>query len=188
MVMLCVGAPAAIVILTDPGFVLPRYLLVPATGVLLLMGMLMGRLFDRSGVGRAFALLALAAFVAANSRDTAQLLRDGRGQYSRAIKEMAANSSDSQLRIGGDHEFRQRTVLSYYQPSLPAGRSLAYVRSQPPAEVAPEWVVMHSFDPDEVPAAPAIVDELGRGYKLFRVYPSGPLSGWHWYVYKKVES
>ena len=186
MVMLCAGAPAAIVIFTNPGFVLPRYFLVPATGVLLLMGMLLGRLCDRNRVGRVIAFLAFAAFAIANSLDTARLVRAGRGQYSRAMHDIAANTSESLLRIGGDHEFRQRTVLSYYQQSLPAGKGLEYVSSEPPAEVAPEWVVMHSFDPGELPATPAIVDSLGREYKLFRVYPSGPLSGWFWYVYRRT--
>lgn len=185
MAMLCVGAPAVIVVLTNPGFVLPRYFMVPITGVLLLMAVSLGRLFDRGREGRVISVLALALFIGANGRDIAQLLTDGRGQYSRAVQDMAAATPGSLLRIGGDHEFRQRTVLNYYRTSLPAGKRLEYISSEPPVDIAPEWVVMHSFDPEKVPPTPAVVDALGREYKLFRVYPSGPLSGWYWYVYRR---
>ena len=185
LLMLCAGAPAIVMIVTAPSFVLPRYFIVPATGMLLAFAFLLGRLFDRGGGHRAVSVLALAAMFVANSQDTAQLLSEGRGHYSQAVQDMAANTPGSLLRVGGDHEFRQRTMLRYYGASLPAGKTLEYVPIERLQEVAPDWVVMHSFDPDAVPATPAIFDGAGREYRLFRTYPAGPLSGWHWYVYRR---
>ena len=185
MAMLCAGAPAVMTILTTPEFVLPRYFMVPATGVLLLAALLLGRMFDRTRRGRVMSVLVVIIILFANSRDTARLLFDGRGQYSRAVQDIAANTDGDLLRIGGDHEFRQRTMLQYYRSALPAGKKLEYVPTDRLRDVVPDWVVMHSFDPEQVPATPAIVDAAGREYRLFRIYPAGPLSGWYSYVYQR---
>jgi hypothetical protein len=180
--MLCLGAPLLMMVLAPPE-ILPRYFIVPATGLLLLTAMLLGRLYDRGGPNRAAAVVVLLLVLGLNSRDTARLLKDGRGQYRRALTDIASNTPGDVLRIGGDHTFREKTVIDYHRSAVPSKR-VEYVSGDGPEAGVPDWVVTHSFDVEQDPAAPAVVDQTGRQYKLFGVYPSGPLSGWHWYVYR----
>jgi uncharacterized membrane protein len=188
LAMLSVGGPAVMILAVPMDHLTPRYLMVPMIGLLFAMAIVLGRLMERSQIRRRVALAALAAVLVMNGLDTVRLLRDGRGHYRQALADMAAASTAPILRIAGDHPFRHRFVIGYHQTALPPGYSTRYVAVDQLGQAAADWIVLHSFDPDRDPPLRQTQDPMGRAYILFRTYPSGPLSGWHSYVYRRGNS
>jgi hypothetical protein len=49
------------------------------------------------------------------------------------------------------------------------------------------WFLVHRFEGQPAPE-PALADPAGNRYRLEADYPSGPLSGWRWGLYRRVAS
>jgi hypothetical protein len=98
----------------------------------------------------------IALFVVVNAIQILPFLRYGRGQYQRALHDVGPV-------VSGDSAFRDRMLIDFYNPSL------RYV----PRSQNPEWLLVETNGP--IP-----------GYALVRAYPYGGISGWTWYVYRRV--
>src|SRR5574342_1386507 len=164
----------------------PRYFIVSAAGALLLVGYVLARLWSSGRAGRTVGLLALAGFLLGNGAHTARLLRDGRGQYQRALRYVAERSPTATITVASDWDFRNQMVIQYYAKAAGPGHSLQYYRrKQLPAE-GPQWMFLHRLDGEDAPT-----DDLsGEGrvrYRLDRTFPHAPLSGWTWYVYRNLD-
>jgi hypothetical protein len=114
---------------------------------------------------------------------TASLLRHGRGGYTSAFRYIASQTPSDPITVGSDHDGRNVLLVHHHGPDAVRPRILNYIpRSEMPAGGV-KWLLVHRLDhaprpPDEV------LDDRGNAYRLERIFPHAPLSGWDWYVYR----
>lgn len=163
-----------------------RYFVVCIAFMLLVDGAALARLYERGPRARAVSLALLALFVLANGRQTTVLMRFGRGHYEDAVRFIVTQSDRGRAVIGGDHDFRVERVLWFYRQELGA-TGLAYVAHETWPQQGVDWLLCHreSHYPPE-PPAPAIEDWVGNRYDLAAVYPAAPLSGLHWFIFRRT--
>jgi hypothetical protein len=181
-----VVSPVLLALLQPTNLWAERYFLVSAVLWLLLAARLLAWAAARSVAGRAIALLVLALFVAGNASRIAWLLEDGRGAYSDALRYMAAHSSDAAVTIESDHDFRNRLVVEYFAPRLGTSKPIRYVRQSDLGTPGPQWYLAHRGLDERSPAA-LLADRLGNRYRFEREFPTAPLSGWRWFVFRRVD-
>jgi len=75
-------------------------------------------------------------------------------------------------------------VLGFYVPLVPEKR-FEYFKGELPAQ-GPEWFIRHSREGLPSPS-PVLVVENRLHYTLARHFPGSGISGWHWYLYRRVE-
>ena len=139
------------------------------------------------GRRRAIALVAVAAFAAGNAYRLALLARDGRGDYRAAVRYLAEHEPSAEIRIGSDHDFRNRLLLRYYGGELPEGRTLVYVPQLRKLASWPPWVLAHRYGAR--PDAPGeLRDPEGHRYEAVAAWRSSDLSGFRWTLYRRAES
>lgn len=165
----------------------PRYFIVSAALALLLAGYLLARLWDAGRWARLVAVVVLAAFLVGNSVHAARLLRDGRGQYSAALRYLATQTPTPTITVASDSDFRNFGVVDYYASAVGPGHRLQYFPGNQLPPEGPQWILVHRLD-DTTPVPGASLD-IGDHwhFKLARVYPHAPLSGWEWYVYRNLD-
>jgi hypothetical protein len=176
-------SPVALLALQPGELRFERYFLVNAT-LFLLFGA--GELTALAMRGRGWRLLGvvlLAGCLAGSGVRIARLLVEGRGQYRAAIRHMAEATPTPTIVVGSDHDFRNALVLRYHAERLGLGARFVYApRGAWPAG-GPHWVLLHRFE-DQAPPGATIADPAGSLYRLEAVYPSAPLSGWRWYLFR----
>jgi hypothetical protein len=161
----------------------PRYFLVSMLFLQLLISWLLVRVFHWSRNGKVLYVLLLAAILAGSAASTASLLAVGRGGYQAAVRFMLEHSSDRDLTVGSDHDFRNSLVLRYYFPRSGGNRRLVYYSLGQWPQAGPEWVLIHSQEAEFTPRE-TLTDNSGNPYRLLAVFPYAGLSGWHWAVYR----
>jgi hypothetical protein len=179
-------APALLLLPARPEYLNPRYFYVIIVALLVLASYVLGRVdrWDRAGLPAFVGLVAL--FLLGNAAALYDFLTHGRGQYRAAVEYMAANSPPGVIQVTSDHDFRNPMLLKYYSSFLPAGREFGYhSMSTPPAD-PPEWLILHSEQP-EVRFHRHVADERGNRYSLARVFPYAGLSGFHWALYRPAD-
>jgi hypothetical protein len=179
------AVPLGILAIHQPGFVAPRYFLMSVLLLLWLLAAQAGELLRGGKAARVAAVVLLTIFALGNLRETRASLQHGRGQYWRALTFMANHSAGPVLHLGSDHDIRVGIVVGYYADLLPAGKQLAYYRHDQWPENGPEWLVRHRHG-RLYPIEPEFVGRAGNRYRLERVFPTGPLSGAHWIVYRNA--
>jgi hypothetical protein len=129
-------------------------------------------------------MLILLFFLAGNVQRTIDLITVGRGGYRQAVEFMAGQTSGSDIRVGSDHDFRNKMVLQYYLQYLPSDRRLLYFdKNQWPAG-GPEWIITHSQIADFNP--PWVIEIQGYAkYFLSGNFKYKGLSGFHWALYRQ---
>ncbi|HEY1765499.1 MAG TPA: hypothetical protein VGF85_11285, partial [Opitutaceae bacterium] len=125
------------------------------------------------------------AFVFQNGRSVSALFKYGRGNNSDAIHFMLTNGGLGPITVGGTHEFRIGTVVEYFGRTEPWARRIRYLTSRNWPDSGVDWLVAEkeSFE-DPKPSGPVCVDGNGNRYELAAVFPTAPLSGLHWFVYR----
>ena len=162
-----------------------RYFLVCVPLVLILLGGLLGELWQARGLKRALAVVALLVYFVLNGVHLSWLIRDGHGQYTQAVTYLGSQSSHGvELQISGDHDFRLTTMLDFYQTALPAEVGVDYKHRNDVPRGGTEWVITHALEPAQKPSPSMVI--YGQTYRLQGVFPSSPLSGFTWYVYRKA--
>jgi hypothetical protein len=174
--------PTTLVMLHGSMFVDVRIFLIALAFLLLLSSAVLSWLWRQGRPGRLICVLSLAAFLTANGWHIATLFEYGRGQYSDAIRLMADQSHRASVVIGGDHDFRIATTLSFHGPRVLRQRASRYCEqgSWPPE--GPEWVICHSYE-DPTPPLPQIKDNKGNEYELVKSFETTSLSGLKWFIY-----
>lgn len=180
-------APAMFGLLAPPELLYERYFLLPLAFWLLLLVLVLADLLRRGAVFRGIAALVLIALCAGNLLHTARLLRLGRGQYIEAMTFMADHTEDKTILIAGDHDFRHRMVINFYADHVPTNKQFIYKGRYIMPREGIDWYLAHSFDLVPDPALQAR-DRYGNAYDLAASYPCAGLSGWNWFVYRKVDS
>jgi hypothetical protein len=177
--------PIVLIAVRGSDLIYTRHFIVGTAFVLILLSILLGALWDRGQVARAVCVLFLLTFAAVNGAHLKNLVANGRGRYRTAIRYIDEHSGRPAVVLGADHDFRIGVVLDYYLPRTAIPTQIRFVKQDSwPAE-GPEWVLMQkeSFEP-ATPDASGMTDGAGNRYGFVRSFPSAPLSGLHWFLYK----
>jgi hypothetical protein len=187
LVTACVITPGLIAWISSAGFLLPRYFLIPMTCQLLLLAIVIGEVWRMGLNGRAVAILIMTGFIAANALYTRRLLLDGRGHYLDALRFIVAHSPPGEIFIAGDHDVRQRTIVSFYLPYLRSDKAIRYVEHDQTATAAPRWMLVHRWKGESAPPEVFTV-QLGRPMAFERraAFEASPLGGWRTFVYERI--
>lgn len=164
-----------------------RYFLVALAFLLLLMGRVLGRLWQSNRVGKIVCGLFCSLFVILNAQSIGSLLKYGRGQLADAVNFMAQNAREQPVSFGGEQDFRIEFMLGFYWRELMGDRPANYYDHDHWPNAGPEWVVFHK-ESFTSPIAPGkrFTDKFGNGYELVRTFPTTPLSGVHLFLYRKI--
>jgi hypothetical protein len=149
-----------------------RYFVVTLPFLLIWMARAIGSLSRHSRFGYVAGAFLVVAYIGTQSLSIAELLQYGRGGYQDACRYMNANSHQGPVRVVSDHPFRARMVMSSYADSR-----LQHVDAEA------EWLVLQTEQPL---AAPALLERAGQRFRFERHFPTAPLSGMHWYVYRSL--
>jgi Dolichyl-phosphate-mannose-protein mannosyltransferase len=164
-----------------------RYFIVMLGFLLLLFGRVLGWLFQSGRAGKIACGLLCSLFVALNAWDVGSLLKYGRGHIAEAIQFMDQTAKQQPVSFGGEQDFRIEFVLGFYWREMMGDKPASYYdHDHWPAE-GPEWVIFHkeSFALP-VPPGKRFTDKFGNWYELVRTFPTAPLSGVHWFIYRKI--
>jgi len=185
----CVGcvAPLLLILAVNRTAVYPRYFLISAAFLLLLLSHALAGLARIERFGKPLYALLVAAFLAGNAIHTIRLIEFGRGAYRDAVVMMEQQTLGPTITIGSDHDYRNGLVLDFYRLQLPLRKDMVYFPLGGWPKKGPEWVVRHSKEVD-YRAPDTAADHQGNTYRLVRQFPYAGLSGWHWAVYHNNNS
>ncbi|MEO5814261.1 MAG: hypothetical protein ABIT20_03165 [Gemmatimonadaceae bacterium] len=177
--------PLLLVLVRGSNVLYVRHFITAAIFLLLLLGQLLGAWW--SDGRRTRAVIAAGAFAAINLWNVMDLAMHGRGQYRAAIAYMTEQGDgDATITIGSDHDFRVGTELAYYLPRAETTRRLAFVAQGEWPDNGPTWLILHrEANARLTNIAPVVEPGPGMRYRLSRSFPSAPLSGLHWFVYRR---
>jgi hypothetical protein len=166
----------------------PRYFIVSAALGLLVVAYVLSRLWHAQRGARVTVTVLLAGFFLGNTLDTLRLVADGRGLYSAALRYVADHSPPGVITVSSDADFRNFTVIDYYKTAVGPRHELRYFSANQPPPGGVQWVFLHRLD-ESTPVPPATVhDAEGRVYEQFpRPFIHAPLSGWEWYLYRRID-
>ena len=176
-------SPAVALALKPPDVIYIRYFYVNILFYLVLLAGSLAWLRESQRFGTWMAWGAVAAIVAGNSFQTFALLRNGRGDYEGALRDMAAQSREPVVHIGSDQDFRNDLVLWFYAPRVGGPRPFQYHRRNDWPPGGPEWFILSQGDLSSFPRVMPSPD--GRRYELVRLAPASQLTGIGWGVYHK---
>lgn len=163
-------APLVLVPATNPPFLFPRYFLVGLAFMPILAARVLTPLTARVRWTVVTGLLLL------NGWSYAEFWSVGRGHYAEALLDISAASAGVPAAVRGDHDFRTRKIVHFYRDRLSAPHAgLRY------SEANPEFFIVSHPDAAGPP------DWCGD-CELFGRYPSSPLSGARWLVYRRSPS
>ena len=176
--------PVLLIILRGSALIYTRHFLLGSVLSLLLVAFLLGSLWSRGRGGKVAVSAALVLYAAANAVHLQSLAEHGRGRYQDAIRFMAEQTPGRPLTIGGDQDFRIVTELDYYMPRF-LGDQGQYVRDGHWPPGGPMWVIANA-DHYEPPVLPHNIyqDAAGNEYMYVRTFPTAPLSGLHWFLFR----
>jgi len=178
-------SPLVVLVLQPGQLHFERYFVLSAALALLLLARPIAALAARGLEGAAVAALLLLVFGAGQAPRLERLLRDGRGQYRAALAGLLAWDTSPRVFVSSDHDFRNGLMLRHYSARVHGGERLVYVPQGSWTGAGPGWFLAHRFEGEPAPEA-ALSDPAGSRYRLEAAYPSGPLAGWRWGVYRRV--
>jgi hypothetical protein len=161
-------------------FMHPRYFLPMLPFLLLLSARAIETGLRAHGVRALFATTLGMAVTVGQYGSLRQLQTAGRGQYRAAMQFMDEHTTTPIASIGSDHDFRNCMLVDYYGRGV--GRvKLRYITQDRLATSPAAWIILHSAGP----VAPSRRVYSGSlQYDLMRFYPSAPLSGFSWSLYR----
>jgi len=182
-----VVGPAMLLLLSRPKFLAPRYFLVLVPFLLWLVADGLVRLARARPVGTAVAGTLAVLFLVGNAAAIRGLLRDGRGQYLAALEFIVQNEDGPVAKVTSDGDGRNFPLIDYHRFRLAQPERIQYVPENSVLQDMPTWVLAHRFA-SAPPPARIVLGPTGRRYDLLRVFPSGSLSGWEWWLYRLAPS
>jgi hypothetical protein len=192
-----IGAPAVVLLALRPDVLAVQYFVVNIAVGLLAVSLLAGALWDRGGWVAAGAAALLVLHIGGDAVNVLRLFRLGRGAYREGVRYMAAHTPGQAITVTSDHDFRNGTILAYYERTLPGGKRFEYIPQarQFPVEAVDDaalgsspagaaWMLFHRIAPERG-VVPRIADRNGTTYALVKTLPYADLAGWEWYIYAK---
>jgi hypothetical protein len=164
-----------------------RHFLLPIAFVLLLLGSLLGALWQRGPRGRAAAAALLAGYGIANAAHLRELFASGRGENAAALRFVLAGSPPGPVSIGADDDWRIQRVVAFHGAEVPGGERIRFETRSEWDAAGPAWLIVNR-DAQELPLARGeeIRDAAGRRFGFVRAFPAAPLAGLHWFVYRNL--
>jgi hypothetical protein len=173
-------SPTLVLAVMRPDVMFVRYFLLSVAFGLIAVGCLLAVMWRRGGAGRLAACALVLLFLVGNGVNVAGFYRHGRGAYLETLLFMLDRTPNRRPVVTSDHDFRNRTVILYYNRFLPPSRQVVYAKRAR----SPEWLLLHRIgELGEV--MPVVGDRSGTRYQLRKVSPYSDLSGWHWLLYRK---
>jgi hypothetical protein len=179
-----VVAPMLMVIVARPKYLYVRYFIVCFPFFYLLLSYLLCHLY-RSVKNNARWLVVAAVFLllAGQINRLVPLLELGRGSYRAALTHILENSPEGIVRIGSDHDFRNRMLVDFYAPFLTRSHTLRYIPQTDWHREPPDWILTHSGEVSYQPPPDITVPGVGV-YHFFAAYRFSGVSGWNWFLYR----
>jgi hypothetical protein len=181
-----VVAPAAVMSLFRPSVVAVRYFLIGLVFFLLLASGELARGWRRGGAVRVLCGVLIAGFLIGNGVHTSRFLSLGRGGYAAALQYMADHTDGAEIRVSSDNDFRNGIVLRFYEPWLPEGKRLVYLRRENRRTDA-DWRITHAPSRPAIPA-PVVRDRRGQRFSLAAEFDHAAISGFYWAVYRRADA
>jgi hypothetical protein len=177
--------PILMVTLHHSDAIYVRHFIVGSSFLLILISLVLARLCERGWPRQILCALLLISYFALNSWDVAAVLKYGRGHYTDAVHYLIQNTKRPEITVGSDHDFRVSLVLRYYVDQASGDQTFTYYPRSSWPHQGPEWLVYHKESIEDPSSAQAnITDDFGNHYELEKTFPTAPLSGLHWFVYR----
>src|SRR5262249_8546536 len=90
------------------------------------------------------------------------------------------------VRVGSDHDFRNRLVFDYFAPRVAGGDRLRYVEQSRWRLELPDWILRQSEDPFATPSQRWSLI-TGDTFELRGEYRFCGSSGWSWFLFKRID-
>jgi hypothetical protein len=177
-------APALMLLITRPTYLYFRYFIVCFPFFLLLASRKICSLGQSSAGWRWLVFGVLALLAAGQLQRDYLLVKLGRGDYTAAFRYISEHSAPGEVRIGTDHDFRNRMLFEFYAPRAPRGSDLRYVEQSRWLGLTPDWILTSSADLDHQVKQELQVNGVGT-YRLTESYPFSGVSGWNWYLFRR---
>lgn len=177
-------APIISLLVFQPRVLFERYFLVSIFFSLILFSNFIARLTRQSGSRRILGVIIFFIYIIANCLPLSKLLSVGRGGYKKALQQIVANSTPEEATFSSDHDGRAELILNYNLPYLGSSPP-KYVKEKNISELKPTWYLSHSQDSYLVPPKDLILEGDVK-YQIDSIYPYASISGWSWFLYRKV--
>jgi hypothetical protein len=178
--------PNLAMLLRGTEIVYTRHFLLGSTLLLILLAFVLGLLWTRGATGKVAGAGVILLFVAANGLHIRTFMERGRGDYQTALLFMADRTAGP-VTIAADHDFRVGLELDYYlyTKRVLGSRAAAFVPAGKWPPGGPAWIVANA-DHYEAPKLPHDVyrDAAGNQYEHVRTFPTAPLTGLHWFLFR----
>jgi hypothetical protein len=178
-------APTVMVILTNPTSFSVRYLLPAFVAAIPLISGFLAHQRTNTKFGGIFVSLVLAAVAFGNFQYLRQLLTNGRAEYRQALEYIIANSDHLPTTLSSANDFRTEMIIDYYKNRLSKPGAIVYQPKSSSAN-ASLWYLGQGYD-RYCPAKAQATEGLAS-YSFEKLFDFSTLSGWQWFLYKKVSS
>ncbi len=172
-----------------PGHLAERYYAVAEFSFLLLLVWLLGRVWRWHPAGKVLVMLAVAAMLTGQITRLAQLMRQGRGQYTQAVRYLFEHTEGPFVEVGANQSYDGKLLLPFYADRLPPavtqGKSFHYFEWHNWPAGGPEWLVYFAFRPNST-VEDGVSDDAGNVYQYRALFPASPLSGMYLYIFHRV--
>jgi hypothetical protein len=181
-VLVLFAAPVLVVTVLHPKYLYFRYFMVCFPFFYLLLAFLFAQWFRNSGMIKIIPVLLILTITMGHSVKLVTLLNFGRGNYRRALNDMAAATPGQFIKIGSDSDFKNGNMLNFYGLFLPPSKKIKYILFTKIPLEKPDWFVV-SIPPTANPTI-EVDGVIKCKYNLFSIYPFCGLSGMNWFVYR----
>jgi len=179
-----VVAPMLVLIFARPKYLYVRYFIVSFPFFYLLLSYLLCQWYrSLKGNSRWIVVAAVLLLFTGQMYRVVSLLELGRGSYRAALTRILENSPEGVVRIGSDHDFRNRVLVDFYAPFLAGSHTVRYIPQTEWYHEPPDWLLTHSQEISYEPPPDIAVPGVGV-YHLFAVYRFSGVSGWNWFLYR----
>lgn len=177
-------SPVAVLIINQPEVLFVRYFLISIAFAYIAVSFVLADIFRRFNKSKKFLILLILLFLFGNGWNVVKLFKYGRGGYLEGLRYVASHSTERNIRITSDNDFRNNMLIGYYKHFLPIDKKIVYVPLDNFPKEPAMWVIFHRIGyPGEI--YQTLKDKHGDIYNLVKSLPYSDLSGMHWYVYQK---
>jgi len=178
--------PVLFLFVFKPDFIAPAYFLSSVIALYLLLAGLLSRFYRFGASGKVFSIGLVAVFLYGNTGYLLDFRESGRGQYLKALRYIASQDTQDKVLITGDHDINNSIVISHYAPLL-MPKEIRYVKGFEKDDNLVNWFLVQSNDREIEPVA-TFRNEAGSLFLLEKAFPHTALSGWTWFVYRRIEN
>jgi hypothetical protein len=181
--------PAFYLVTRAPVQAYPRFHVITAVGLLLLMSEAVAALLERGGAGsRALAGAIIAYYGVAQTQTLVNFYRESRGRYLDALHYMVKDAAVTYVADGWTMETRRVARHVARQAHF----DLTEIQSEQLCEKSPDWMIRSTFVHDqEIPESLRVISTpsgaCARAFVFSRRFPAWGLSGVNWWIYRPAD-